>query len=110
MKVGQRVQWGSNQTPGRTLKGIIRRIEPEYRDMEYTLVMIPGRIALRKMSFVAFPVLENIWAIVEADVTRKLEPVKLYRLQAIIPPTHRSAKGGGSAPPAKGQVILGAAA
>jgi hypothetical protein len=110
MKPGQRVQWESLQTPGRIFKGIIKRIESEYRDMEYTLLMIPGRIALKKMSFVAFPVLENTWAIVEADVTRKLEPVKLHRLQAILPPTWKAPKGGGSATPSRGKVILGAQA
>jgi hypothetical protein len=110
MKVGQRVQWNSLQNPGRVFKGIVRRIESEYSDMAYTLLMIPGRIPLRSMSFVAVPVLENTWAIVEDDIQHKLEPIKLCRLSTIVPPTHKNAKGGGSAPPGRSVVILGAQA
>jgi hypothetical protein len=62
---------------------------------------------LRKMSFIGFPVLENTWAIIEADFEKKLQAIKLHRLEAILPPTHRNAKGGGSSPPARGKVILG---
>ncbi len=110
MKVGQRVTWESIQSPGRYHKGKIVRIEAEYRPMDYDLIEIPKRLLRRRMSLVAFPVIENTWAIVECDFEHKLQPVRLCRLQAILPPTHRNAKGGGSAPPARGKVILGAAA
>ena len=99
MKVAQRVQWESHQTPGRYFKGIIRRLESEYRAMDYPLIEIPGRAIRRLLSFVAFPVLENTWAIVEADVTGKLEPVKLCRLVPIGPPTWKKPIKGGSATP-----------